>query len=239
MPFDVILLDLNMPDIDGYGLARMVREDSRLADTPMILLTSSAQRGEAEQTERAGIAAYLTKPVRSSRLRNALSVTLGPALGGTVVADPKPTPIPRTSLSKAPLDTVLLVEDNLVNQKVFCAMAGAVGYAVEVAVNGFEALEALDRKHYSAVFMDCQMPVMDGYQTTEKIRTIEGIDRHTYIIAVTASAMAADRARCLDAGMDDYLVKPFTAKDLATKLSYWLASDIRPLVSVLPNRAGR
>jgi CheY-like chemotaxis protein len=83
-------------------------------------------------------------------------------------------------------------------------------------------LEALDRGRYSAVFMDCQMPVMDGYQTTGKLREREGTDRHTLVIAVTASAMAADRARCLDAGMDDYLTKPIKTKDLAAKLHYWL-----------------
>ena len=117
---------------------------------------------------------------------------------------------------------VLLVEDNVVNQKVFSAMLGSIGYRVDIAVNGFDALEALDRSHYAAVFMDCQMPVMDGYQTTEKIREREGSGRHTNVIAVTASAMAADRTRCLDAGMDDYMTKPIKAADLASMLDYWV-----------------
>jgi two-component system, sensor histidine kinase and response regulator len=134
--------------------------------------------------------------------------------------------------------TVLLVEDNVVNQKVFSAMLTSIGYRVDVAENGFDALDALDRRHYGAVFMDCQMPVMDGYQTTEKIRVREGIARHTNVIAVTASAMAADRDRCLDAGMDDYMAKPLKAIDLAAKLNYWLHPDARKLGPV-PTESAR
>jgi PAS domain S-box-containing protein len=231
-PFDVILLDLNMPDIDGYSLARSVRADPELAHVPMVMLTSSAQRGEAERTQQAGIVAYLTKPVRSAQLRSALNNALDPN-----VARPHPEPPGSPSLAKAPnsrgakvdgvaatahTGTVLVVEDNLVNQKVFTALLASIGYQADIAINGFDALEALDRTPYDAVFMDCQMPVMDGYQTTEKVRLREGDDRHTCIIAVTASAMAADRDRCLDAGMDDYMTKPIKAEDLDAKLTYWL-----------------
>jgi two-component system sensor histidine kinase/response regulator len=242
-PFDVILLDLNMPEIDGYGLARMVQDDFRLAHTPMIMLTSSAQRGEAEKTQEAGIDAYLTKPVRSGQLRSALHRVLTGS-----------RPLPRTSVDASTADpataspatvvpataapatvgaaTVLLVEDNVVNQKVFMAMLASIGYRADVAVNGFEALEALDRKNYEAVFMDCQMPEMDGYQTTEKLREREGSSRHTNVIAVTASAMVADRTRCLDAGMDDYLTKPIKAQDLADKLDHWVHGGARVPESV-------
>jgi len=240
-PFDVILLDLNMPDTDGYDLARMVRADPLLAPVPMIMLTSSAQRGEAERSRQAGIVAYLTKPVRSAQLRSALDGALrsapatapsaasshAPAPNGRAPASaegarPEPTAAPGPALvSKEPHDgsaIVLLVEDNVVNQKVFTAIMASLGYRLDVAVNGFEALEALDRNHYAAVFMDCQMPVMDGYETTAKLRQREGHGRHTHVIAVTASAMATDRARCLAAGMDDYLPKPVKAEDLAAKL---------------------
>jgi PAS domain S-box-containing protein len=232
-PFDVLLLDLNMPDVDGYELARLVRSDPRLAGLPMVMLTSSAQRGEAERTEQAGIAAYVTKPVRAAQLRAALNLALGPALLTTPRLGGKaPLPTPPAAARDSSSETVLLVEDNVVNQKVFSAMATSIGYGVDVAVNGFDALEAMDRRDYSAVFMDCQMPVMDGYQTTEKIREREGTERHTCIIAVTASAMAADRARCFDAGMDDYLTKPFKTEDLAAKLTHWLPVDARPAVAV-------
>jgi CheY-like chemotaxis protein len=121
-----------------------------------------------------------------------------------------------------PTATVLLVEDSVVNQKVFAAMMRSLGYNMDVVANGVEALDALDRRPYAVVFMDCQMPVMDGYRTTEKIREREGRERRTRVIAVTASATAADRARCLAAGMDDYMTKPIKAEDLATKLDYWV-----------------
>jgi PAS domain S-box-containing protein len=228
-PFDVVLLDCNMLDIDGYELARMIRADTELVHIPMIMLTSSAERGEAEETEHAGMAAYLTKPVRSAQLR---------ALGSTAVASPGPAGheapglLPGSPATGDSAGTVLLVEDNIVNQKVFSAMATSVGYRVDVAVNGFDALDAMDRRHYAAVFMDCQMPVMDGYQTTEKIRLREGTERHTRIIAVTASAMAADRARCLDAGMDDYLTKPIKTLDLAAKLARWVPPEAHPTLPV-------
>jgi PAS domain S-box-containing protein len=224
--YELILLDLNMPDIDGYGLARMVRAEPRLVNTAMIMLTSSAQRGEAERTQQAGIVAYLTKPVRSTQLRNALNLALGPTTGSaSPLTDPYPvgTAAPASNGNGRPVgaSTVLLVEDNAVNQKVFTAMMASTGYRVDIAKNGFDALAALERTEYVAVFMDCQMPVMDGYETTEKLRQREGTDRHTSIIAVTASAMAVDRARCLAAGMDDYLTKPFKAEDLAAKLTQW------------------
>jgi PAS domain S-box-containing protein len=230
--FDVILLDLNMPDLDGYDLARMVRADPRLAQTSMIMLTSSAQRGEAERTEQAGIVAYLTKPVRAAALRAAMSRALAPdpSVPDPAIPDVPDVPdgvdpVPGSSGPPGDPTTVLLVEDNVVNQKVFSAMLTSIGYRVDVAENGFDALDALDRRHYGAVFMDCQMPVMDGYQTTEKIREREGTDRHTNVIAVTASAMAADRDRCLASGMDDYMSKPLKSVDLAAKLDFWLHPD--------------
>jgi CheY-like chemotaxis protein len=111
-------------------------------------------------------------------------------------------------------------------------MLRSIGYGVDVAVNGFDALDALEARHYAAVFMDCQMPVMDGYETTGRIRAREGTNRHTRIIAVTASAMVADRTRCLDAGMDDYLTKPIKAQDLADTLVYWAKADAGPNAAV-------
>ena len=244
LPFDVLLLDLNMPDIDGYALARMVSGDPRLADTPMVMLTSSAQRGETERTQQAGIVAYLTKPVRSARLRSALNI----ALGSTVATDPSGSPRrgsdPRHDVN-APADEadrvsagarhsdhggaseataadcVLVVEDHLVNQKVLTAMLAKLGYQADIAVNGFEAVEAVRRNHYVAVLMDCQMPGMDGYEAVEKIRQSEGHERHTYVIAVTATAMTGDRDRCLAAGMDDYLAKPVSVESLAAVLARW------------------
>jgi CheY-like chemotaxis protein/HPt (histidine-containing phosphotransfer) domain-containing protein len=248
-PFDVLLLDANMPDIDGYAFARMVSDDPRLADTPMVMLTSSAQHGETDRTQQAGIVAYLTKPVRSARLRSAVNV----ALGSTVATDPSGSPRrgsdPRhratapsndvhhlsanaedasardsdhdRACERAGADCVLVVEDHLVNQKVLTAMLAKLGYRAAVAVNGFEALEAVRRNDYAAVLMDCQMPEMDGYETVERLRRSEGHDRHTFVIAVTATAMTGDRDRCLAAGMDDYLAKPVSVKSLEAVLARW------------------
>ncbi len=257
-PFDVMLLDLNMPEVDGYALARMVRADRRLAYIPMVMLTSSAQRGEAERTQQAGIVAYLTKPVRAALLRAAMARALNGALagvqdfpstvelprtegftnGGNVASDGPliapdtrlaspipPLPIPAAPSPSGGTSVVLVVEDNVVNQAVLTAQLASIGYRADVAENGFDALEAMNRQHYAAVFMDCQMPVMDGYETTRALRQREGDQRHTCVIAVTASAMVADRDRCLEAGMDDYLTKPIKASDLLAKLTYWVHGD--------------
>jgi signal transduction histidine kinase/CheY-like chemotaxis protein len=245
-PFEVILLDLNMPDIDGYGLAEMVRADPRLPPTPMIMLTSSARTGEAEKTRQVGIGAHLTKPVRSGLLRQAMTDVLAEAAatdGGvprpSAAAWPQPAavvadgsqPRPAALVDSSRAAVVLIVEDDLVNQKVLTALLRRIGFGVDIAVNGFDALEALEHNRYAAVLMDCQMPVMDGYQTTEKLRQREGTARHTHVIAVTASAMASDRTRCLEAGMDDFLTKPISTKDLAASLT-GLADSISQVVPV-------
>ncbi len=234
--FDVVLLDLNMPDIDGYGLARLVRADPLLANTPMIMLTSSAQSGEAARSVASGIAGYLTKPVRSGQLRSILAAALTepapPPGDGAPAAHPLAAghqiPTPRRPHQELP--RLLLVEDNLVNQKVFVALLARLGHPVDVAANGVEALERLDRTGYAAVLMDCQMPVMDGYHATEELRRREalrragGVDDHLPVIALTASAMAEDRDRCLAAGMDDYLSKPVDADGLAAALRRWVGT---------------
>jgi len=242
-PFDVVLLDLNMPGIDGFALGRMVSADPELAHTPMVMLTSSAQRGEAETSQQAGIVAYLTKPVRSAQLRGALDIALSARQSGTrsiPAATPdgavKPNSASRNGFTgthgfdkvaeppslTADAPVVLVVEDNSINQMVFTALLESVGYRSEVVENGRDALEALDLKDYAAVFMDCQMPVMDGFETTQELRRREGADQHTCVIAVTATAMASDRERCLDAGMDDYLTKPIDEHELVDKLNHWL-----------------
>jgi PAS domain S-box-containing protein len=244
-PFDVVLLDLNMPDIDGYGFAQMVRADPALAHTPMVMLTSSAQRGEAESAQQAGIVAYLTKPVRSSRLRAALHTALTPAAVSTANTPPSQPSAPpqgavslvvtvnesRHAASEAEAaavgpaltpQSVLVVEDHPTNRKVLTVMLLSLGYRVDIAENGLAALEAVGRNDYAAVLMDCQMPVMDGYEATELLRKREGSERHTCVIAVTASAMASERDRCTAAGMDDCLVKPHSVESLAALLERWV-----------------
>jgi len=262
-PFDVVLLDLNMPDIDGYGLAQMVLADPSLARTPMVMLTSSAQRGEAELSKQAGIVAYLNKPARSSKLRGALDIALGAATAVTPGAAPVRRSDPEHSVPsltgapdlKAPVNggmqapvngdapvnggaeapvsapaltagRVLVVEDNAVNRQVLAAMLASLGYRADVAANGSDALEAIARIDYAAVLMDCQMPVLDGYEATAQLRQREGPGRRTSVIAVTANAMPSERDRCLTAGMDDYLAKPHSVEDLAAVLARWVPAPI-------------
>jgi len=231
--FDVVLLDLNMPGVDGFDLARLVRADPRVGDVPLVMLTSSAQRGEAQQAEQNGITAYLTKPVRSTQLHQALQAALGTEQPGAAADRPAATPqlLPRIpsqgvaeglAASPAGSGLVLLVEDNAVNQKVLVAVLSRIGYAVHVAGNGEQALQHLALGSYDAVLMDCQMPVMDGYEATAELRRREGTGRRTPVIALTASAMAEDRDRCLAAGMDDYLSKPVNTQNLSAALAHWL-----------------
>jgi two-component system, sensor histidine kinase and response regulator len=202
-----------------------------------------------ERTRNAGIVAYLTKPVRVALLWDALNLALThesprelmePCID--VGRDPQPALTPSdgrvrdtdgsrdrlvTTDSRHPLPgspVLLLVEDNVINQNVGVAMLNDLGYRVDVAADGTKALEVLESRdddYYSAVLMDCQMPFMDGYETTEKIRQGEAAGRHVLVIAVTASAMAADRERCLDAGMDDYLTKPLRLEALRAMLNRW------------------
>ena len=243
-PFDAVVLDLNMPRVDGYGLIRKMRDDPSVTDVPIIMLTSSDHRGSGERRRQAVVVAYLTKPVRAAQLRSALAEAFEPP------ADPPATSLvpaspaipmsgpdgeatdPETDRRHKPRDipdrdaTVLLVEDNLVNQRVFTAMLRSLGYGVDVATNGLEALDAMDRVPYPVVFMDCQMPLMDGYQATLQLREREGSGRHTHVVAVTASAMDTDRIRCFDAGMDDYLTKPFNVEDLAAKMEQWERQEL-------------
>jgi PAS domain S-box-containing protein len=216
--YDVALLDMEMPGMDGLELSRAMAADGSLAQTPRLLLSSSGLRGTRDQARAAGISAYLTKPVRQSNLYDALAMVMGggaadvPLLTHQAVAHARAEHRPR----------LLVAEDNPVNQKVAVATLEKLGYRADVVANGAEAVEALSRVPYGAVLMDCQMPEMDGYEASAEIRRRE--DR-TPIIAMTASAMAEDRDRCLVAGMDDYLSKPVDAGELAEVLKRWVNSE--------------
>jgi len=214
-PYDVVLLDLNMPDVDGYELACRVTRDPRLAGLRLVMLTSSGQRGEAERAAEFGVVGYLTKPVRSAQLHGVLVTVLGRTLASTrdVVTTVHPSAAGRR---------LLLAEDNKVNQKVAQLTLQRLGYAVDVVGDGAQALDALATGSYDAVLMDWQMPVMDGFAATQELRSREDGGRRTPVIALTASAMASDRERCLQAGMDDYLSKPLRSEDLAVVLRRWV-----------------
>ncbi len=214
-PYDVVLLDLNMPDVDGYELARRATQNPGLAGLRLVMLTSSGQRGEAERAAEVGVVGYLTKPVRSAQLHGALVTVLG--------RSPAPTKDVVTTAHPCAGDgRLLLAEDNPVNQKVAQLTLQRLGYAVDVVGDGAQALAALATGSYDAVLMDCQMPVMDGFAATQELRSREAGGRRTPVIALTASAMASDRERCLQAGMDDHLSKPLRSEDLAVVLRRWV-----------------
>ncbi|MBM3856241.1 MAG: response regulator, partial [Verrucomicrobia bacterium] len=183
----------------------------------------------AKAAQEAGFAAYLTKPIRQSQLCECLSLVLATSSGaGSTGTQPAAPIITRHSLSEVQARSrgrILLAEDNPVNQKVAVKMIEKLGYRVDVVGNGREAVEASGRIPYNLVFMDCQMPEMDGFEAARTIRAREhGLGRLP-IIAMTANAMQEDRHRCLEAGMDDYLSKPVSSKSLADALNRWLSQE--------------
>lgn len=228
-PFDLAILDMQMPGMDGMQLARCIKADERIRATRLVLLTSLGRRGDAKLAQEAGFDAYLTKPIRQSQLLDCLDLVLAGAGSHNSHAGGLPTGIVTThvvSEVKASLrGHVLLVEDNPVNQKVAVKMLEKLGCRVDVAGNGKEAVEEVERIRYALVFMDCQMPEMDGFEATRVIREREGAARHTPIIAMTANVMAEDRDNCLKAGMDDFVSKPVTTQALVAVLNRWLPSE--------------
>ncbi|MEO7369915.1 MAG: response regulator, partial [Ilumatobacteraceae bacterium] len=215
-PFDAALVDLHMPGVDGLTLASQITADPSIASVALVLLTSSAQRGEAGLAEAAGMAGYLAKPIHPVQLHACLATVL--ATGADPAA--RAPIVTRHRLAEMAIrgGMVLLAEDNPVNQRVACGMLQALGYRVQVVSNGREAVAAVAASSFDAILMDCQMPEMDGYDATRVIRAAEGTARRTPIVAVTASAMQQDRQRCLDAGMDDHLAKPLRRDQLAVIL---------------------
>jgi signal transduction histidine kinase/CheY-like chemotaxis protein len=218
-PFGLVLVDLQMPDLDGDRTARRVRSDPRLAGVPLVLLAPIGDlQGATDRTAAIGFAAVLSKPIRQAALLQALTAVTGAPGEREVPAAPRPAaaPLPAPSLR------VLLAEDNPTSQKVALRLLERLGCRVDVASNGREVLAALARGAYDLVLMDVQMPGMDGFEATAAIRRDEaGTGRHTPIVAMTAHAMEGDRERCVAAGMDDYLSKPVSSRALAEKLAQW------------------
>ena len=208
-PYDLAILDVQMPDMDGFQLATAVRQDQTLARTKLLMLTSAGQRGDGERCRELGIRGYLTKPMSRADLLEALGTVLaGPADAGT------PDVVTRHTIAESRRSVrVLLAEDNPVNQQVAVAMLVKRGHEVHVVGNGREAVEAIAQREYDVVLMDVQMPEMDGFEATKAIRAMPQGD-HLPIIAMTAHALTGERERCLAHGMTDYLAKPFKALEL-------------------------
>ena len=219
-PFDVVLLDYQMPQLDGMGFLRELRGDPAIAGTKCVVLSSLGDRVAAAGN--LGVSAWLTKPVRRGQLHSLLARVTGRDDGRQVEVKRE---VPAASYVGA---QVLLVDDNRVNREVASRMLKAFGIEAQIADNGEKAVAAIQAKCFDLVLMDCQMPVMDGYEATRAVRTLEREQmgdvpgRRVPIVAMTANALIGDREKCLAAGMDDYLAKPIKRDVLAVALACWL-----------------
>jgi two-component system sensor histidine kinase/response regulator len=215
--FDAVVTDWHMPEMDGLALARCVQADERLAGLPVVLLTSWEERAHGRALRNSGIATALPKPIRMEPLLAALRL----ALGGPHPAADSGLPRATDRDQSGPRLRILVVEDNKVNQQVASLMLTKLGHRVDVAANGLEAVTAVQQIPYDVVFMDCQMPELDGYAATERIRQLVGPRARVPIVAMTANAMAGDREHCLAVGMDDYMSKPLDQATLIDRLARW------------------
>lgn len=204
---ELVIIDDKMPGMNGYQLATTLKTITFAKDIKLILLTSVAKEGDANTAKKQGFLRYISKPVRRDELLNCVSIVLGiknESGVDTEIITMYPAKEERENLRSR----ILLVEDNEMNRKIVTKILKHKNMTCDIAIDGNEAIKALAVKDYDIVFMDCQMPVMDGYESTAKIREIEGNKRHTVIVAMTANAMEGDRIKCIEAGMDDYISKP-------------------------------
>lgn len=228
--YDLALLDTQMPGPDALELARAIQGDPALSAVRPVILTALGMRGVTEELRRAGIAGYLTKPVNQSDLYNCLATVMSARLNDRDAELPAPPPMVTSyKLEEAKARRrayVLVVEDDIVNQMVTVRMLEKLGMRADIAITGASAIEAWKRNPYDLILMDCRMPEMDGYAATRAIRDLER-ERgtgHTPVVAVTANAMQGDREECLDAGMDDYISKPFGLEQFRELLARWISS---------------
>jgi len=241
--FDIALLDMQMPHMDGAQLGKKIKSDSRFSKMKLIMMTSMGALGDEKYFSELGFSGYFPKPTTTSDLFDALSVVAedGPAMQKAeplVTSHYLKTLIHEKPTHQLSIDAhILLVEDNKINQLVAAGLLEEFGLYADIAVNGIQALELLQQapvdNPYSLVLMDCQMPEMDGYETSRKIRSGASGNRNTNIpiVAMTANAMSGDKEKCLEAGMSDYLSKPIEPEQLLAKLKLWLDSRIETLSS--------
>ena len=229
-PFELAILDMQMPEMDGLMLGELIKADPAIASVRLIMLTSLGNQMDAEAMKKAGIEACVLKPVKQSRLFNRIAEIMA---GHRPLARKKTQTATLTmkgaistpSQAKKPT-RILLAEDNIINQKVAIGLLNNIGYGADVANNGLEVLAALDLRPYDLILMDCQMPELDGYETTARIRSRSDL-KGIRIIAMTANAMRGKSEKCLEAGMDDYLSKPVRLETLREMLTRWMPLDAK------------
>jgi PAS domain S-box-containing protein len=221
-PYELVVLDCHMPGMDGIELAREIRATPRLRSARLLMLTSTG--GDMAAAREAGVDRYLSKPIRRARLLETAAELL--STGGPCERAAPAAAQPARATERVPVrGRVLVAEDNPVNQLVITGMLAKRGYEADVVADGAAAVAGLREGEHAAVFMDCQMPVLDGYEATERIRAAEEPGAHVPVIAMTAHAMAGDRERCLAAGMDDYMAKPVRPEELDAVIERWLDGD--------------
>lgn len=220
-PYHLVILDMMMPDMDGMETARIIRADPVLVDVRLILLTSMGLRGDGQAARTVGIDGYLTKPVRYAELYECIAQVMGRGAHAATLVTRHSLNVNGTSCTAR----ILLAEDNDINQQVALSRLAKLGYVTDVVGDGIRALAAYADHHYDAILMDCQMPNMDGYQATVAIRKLEQQrgGKRVPIVALTANALEGDREKCLAAGMDEHLSKPFRKERLQEVLERLLS----------------
>jgi two-component system, sensor histidine kinase and response regulator len=229
-PYDLAVVDMQMPEMDGLMLAQKIKADALISSTRLILMTSLGRQEDEIRSKKVGIEAFLNKPIKQAELFDCLAAVASGAPSDTgrlrleAIKKSSTTKSATSGLlnSKAQKRVrILVAEDNPVNREVAMLQLQSLGYTVDTVANGLQALEVLSATDYDAVLMDCQMPEMDGYEATAEVRRREGGKRHTPIIALTANALQGDQEKCLAAGMDDYLSKPIKPEALEAMLEKW------------------
>jgi CheY-like chemotaxis protein len=234
-PFELVLLDVMMPGMDGFEVLERIRLNLNLPRLPVLMLSSAELGDERERMERLGVKVFLTKPVTQSELLNAVVGLVG---GGDAGAK-KSLDMPAILQSSAP-SNLLLVEDNPVNRKLAVSLLEKWGHSVVIAEDGRQALDIWEGRFFDLILMDIQMPVMGGFEATARIRERERqTGRHIPILAMTANAMSGDRERCLQAGMDDYVPKPIKTTELFNAVEQALAGGGAISVAVTPMQVNR
>ena len=228
-PYRLVLTDMHMPGMDGFGLVERIRNQNEIATATVMMLSSGARRGEMARFRELGLFAYLVKPVRQSELRDAIARALDrrdPQNASIIVPPAQERRFPKSATALH----VLLAEDNPVNQRLGSRLLEKRGHRVTIANNGQEALNLLDRTSYDLVLMDVQMPLVDGLEATRVIRDREkGTGTHQPIVALTAHAVKGDEERCREAGMDGYLAKPIRPQELDAVLEAYVGAQLRDL----------
>lgn len=239
-PFDLAILDLRLPGMNGLELAQTIKQDPEIGSLKLLLLTSAVQNGDAKLAQEAGVDAYLTKPISFSCLSECLAVLMGEA----PKADSSRSLLTHHTLAELKMQQrlrVLVADDNHINQKVTASLLENMGHRADVVGNGKEAIEAFRIVPYDVILMDVQMPEMDGFEASRQIRALEEKKgRHTPVIAITAYARNEDRENCIAAGMDDYVSKPIKPQELKAAIARRVTgARTKPLTNTAPESAAR